>query len=71
MQLDLALQFNDSLICEVETLCQDCRDVHGRNALSAGAHARAEAWHAPARGIGKLYHRTGKAKEASPTANSR
>jgi hypothetical protein len=27
MQLDLALQFNDSLICEVETLCQDCRNV--------------------------------------------
>ena len=28
MQLDLALQFNDSLISEVETQCQDCRNIH-------------------------------------------
>ena len=27
VQLDLALQLNDSLICEIETLCQDCRNV--------------------------------------------
>jgi hypothetical protein len=24
---ELALQFNESFICEVETLCQDCRNV--------------------------------------------
>ena len=27
VQLDLALQLNDNLICEIETLCQDCRNV--------------------------------------------
>src|SRR5262249_31992540 len=31
--LDLALQLNDSLICEIKTLCQDCGNVQKYNGI--------------------------------------